>query len=223
VSVDPHRAQLRPSPHRITTDRLVLRAYERSDVLDVYEAIEANAVRLQAFMAWAREAPETIDERREKLAHFRREFDEGNGTNYGVFNRSNGNFLGGFALTVTSDPAVLEIGYWLTAEAEGKWFAGEATSAMAIVALAYRGARRVEIQCDPLNARSRAVAQRVGFTWFEASDWVPDGRLSERAATETWIATADHLRLGPLATAPRPALSDANGNALTWPSTSAHS
>jgi RimJ/RimL family protein N-acetyltransferase len=180
VSVDPHRAQLRPSPHRITTDRLVLRAYERSDVLDVYEAIEANAVRLQAFMAWAREAPETIDERREKLAHFRREFDEGNGTNYGVFNRSNGNFLGGFALTVTSDPAVLEIGYWLTAEAEGKWFAGEATSAMAIVALAYRGARRVEIQCDPLNARSRAVAQRVGFTWFEA----PIGCLTADSASE---------------------------------------
>jgi RimJ/RimL family protein N-acetyltransferase len=214
----PHFAPLRPSPYSITTDRLVLRAYERSDVLDVHEAVEANAVRLQAFMAWDREDPDNIDLRREKLAHFRREFDEGRGTNYGVFRRSNGDFVGGCAMPMGANPTVVEIGYWLTAEAEGRWYASETTMALALVALAYRGARRVDIRCDPANTRSRAVPKRVGFTWYAVTEWVPEDGLPEREATETWIATADHLRLGPLATAPRPVLSDADGNILEWPS-----
>lgn len=198
----------------------MLRAYERTDVLDVHEAVEANAHRLQAFMWWDHEEQESIDLRRIRLARFRREFDEGGGTNYGVFKRSNGEFVGGFSQPVRDDPLVIEIGYWLTEEAEGRWYASEATLALALVALQYRGAKRVEIHCDPDNARSRSMAQRVGFTWYEQTDWVPEDGLPERDSTEVWIATGDHLKLGPLASAPRPVLSDASGNLIDWPTTS---
>lgn len=113
----------RPSPHRVTTDRLVLCSYEHTDALDVHEAVTANATRLRAFMAWTHDRPETVAERRDKLAHFRREFDQGRGTNDGVFDGAGSDFVGGLSLPTGQDRTVLELGYWLTAESEGKRFA----------------------------------------------------------------------------------------------------
>ncbi len=205
-----------PSPYSITTDRLVLRAYERSDVLDVHQAVEANAHRLQAFMWWDHEEQESLALRHLRLSRFRREFDEGRGTNYGVFKRTNGEFIGGFSQATRGNPFRLEIGYWVTEEAEGRWYASEATLALTLVSLEYRGAQRVEIHCDPNNERSRATAQRVGFTWHEHKDWEPADGLPERDCTEVWVASEEHLKLGPLASAPRPILTDASGTVLNW-------
>ena len=195
----------------------MLRAYERHDALDVHEAIEENSVRLQAFMAWDHEPPQTVDERRERLEEFRQEFDEGRGTNYGVFARMNGAFLGGLGTPVVRGSHTIEIGYWLTAEAEGKRYAAEMVTAMTLVCLKYRGARRVEIRCDPDNARSRAVAQRSGFTWTGTTEWAPEDGHPDQEQMETWIATRDHLRIGPLANTPLPHIADAKGFALAWP------
>lgn len=212
----PDVPEVLPAPHRVTTDRLVMRSYERHDALDVHEAIEENTVRLQAFMAWGHEPPQTVDERRERLDHFRREFDEGRGTNYGVFARLNGAFLGGVGVPVVG-PGTVEVGYWLTAEAEGKRYASEMVSAMTLVCLRFRRATRVEIRCDPRNSRSRAVAQRVGYTWKGTTEWAPADGHPQQDQMETWVTTHDHLRLGPLATAPLPHLADARGFTLPWP------
>jgi hypothetical protein len=61
------------------------------------------------------------------------------------------------------------------------------------------------------------VPQRVGYTWHTLRQWVPDAASPAGEATEIWIATAEHLKLGILATAPRPHLADADGQELAWP------
>ncbi len=69
------------------------------------------------------------------------------------------------------------MGYWLGAEAEGKGLMTAAVRAMVDYALVERGLNRVEIRAGVENARSRAVAQRLGFVEegvLRQAEWLYD-------------------------------------------------
>jgi len=57
-----------------------------------------------------------------------------------------------------------EIGYWRRAGEEGQGWITEAVSTLARFAFDDLGARRVEIRMSSDNHKSRAVAERCGFT-----------------------------------------------------------
>ena len=57
-----------------------------------------------------------------------------------------------------------EIGYWRRSGEQGRGVVSEAVRALARFAFDQLGARRVEIRMSSDNARSRAVAERCGFT-----------------------------------------------------------
>ena len=58
----------------------------------------------------------------------------------------------------------LEIGYWLRTSAVGRGYCTEAVNALVGFAKNELYASRLEICCDPRNGKSRAVAERCGFT-----------------------------------------------------------
>jgi RimJ/RimL family protein N-acetyltransferase len=56
------------------------------------------------------------------------------------------------------------VGYWIRPDAAGQGHVTEAVRLLSVLAFGPLDARRVEIRCDALNLKSRAVAERCGFT-----------------------------------------------------------
>ncbi len=143
-------------PHRIVTERLIVRRYDAADAPALREGILSSLDRLRPFMEWARDEPRPLADHAATIAWFNEEFDAGRDFSYGMFDRATGDFLGSTGYHVRGD--ALEIGYWVTTAAEGLGYASEASAALAHVALHFRGDSRVELANDPANARSRRVA-----------------------------------------------------------------
>ena len=150
-------------PERITTDRLVLRCWEPADAPALRRAIDASLDQLRAWLPWAIAEPTPVEELAIRLEGFARRFRAGEEWAFGVFDLRSGEVLGGAGLHRREAADALEIGYWLRADAVGRGLATEAVEALARTVLAPGGATRVEIRCDPTNARSIAVARRAGF------------------------------------------------------------
>ncbi|WP_141580855.1 GNAT family N-acetyltransferase [Actinomadura sp. WMMA1423] len=74
--------------------------------------------------------------------------------------------LEGGTLFRTFNPAqgVCEVGVWLSAGARGRGLITTAVRVMIDWAFGVRGMHRVEWLCDPRNAASAAVAERLGMT-----------------------------------------------------------
>ncbi len=56
-----------------------------------------------------------------------------------------------------------KFGYWLRTSETGRGYMTEAISAICLYAFREIGMRRLEIRCDETNAKSAAVAERLGF------------------------------------------------------------
>ena len=150
-------------PERISTERLLLRCWEAADAPALRVAIDASLDELRQWLPWAVAEPTPVEELAIRLEGFAHRFRAGEDWVFGVFDVRRGAVLGGAGLHRREALDALEIGYWLRSDAVGRGLATEAVEALARTALAPGGLTRVEIRCDPRNARSVAVARRAGF------------------------------------------------------------
>lgn len=95
----------------------------------------------------------------------------------------------GWVILMDRKPGVLELGYFLRPDAQGRGLAREAVGAMVGHAFMTRGVRRVFADTDPDNVASRRLLEALGFTL--------EGRL--RARWETHIGVCDSVIYGMLA------------------------
>ena len=75
-----------------------------------------------------------------------------------------------------------ELGYWLGAAFEGKGLVTTACQVMIHRAFNELGLNRVVINCAPENQKSRAIAEKLGFTQegiLRQSDWLKDGFVDQ--------------------------------------------
>lgn len=153
-----------PHPaYAIRTPRLVLRCYERGDVDAVHEAVLTNMEALRPWMAWIDDEPLDRDARAERVRRDRGRFDVGEEFVYGIFDATGGRMLGGSGLHPRSSPGVLEIGYWIAHERWGEGLATEVAGALTRVGFERMKADRMEIRVEPKNARSIAIARKLGY------------------------------------------------------------
>jgi len=146
------------------TERLVARCWDPDDAPKLKEAVDASLDHLRPWMPWARDEPQTLEQKVQLLRVFRGQFDRGENFVYGLFSADESEVVGGSGLHPRAgDDISLEIGYWIRASATGKGYATEATAALARVGLELCGADRIEIRVDPANERSAAVPRKLGF------------------------------------------------------------
>jgi RimJ/RimL family protein N-acetyltransferase len=153
---------LRGPAYRLVTPRLVLRCWQPLDAAAVSQAIESSLDQLSPWLPWPEE-PRSFDERVDQLREQRAKLDLGQSFQYGVFAPDGARVLGGVSLFPRVGPAALELGYWLRSDAVGQGLASEASAALVRIAFELHQVSRVEIHCDPNNARSVAVPRRLGF------------------------------------------------------------
>jgi RimJ/RimL family protein N-acetyltransferase len=164
-------------PYRIETERLVLRCWEPDDAPLMKEAVDASIEHLLPWMPWARDEPQTLDEKMELARVFRGEFDLGTNFVYGIFEPDESRVVGGSGLHPRGGEASLEVGYWIRADAIGKGLATEVAAVLTRAGFEKFGLERVDVQVDPENERSIRIPRKLGF--------VEEGRLRRRLPPKT--------------------------------------
>jgi len=151
-------------PYRIETNRLVIRCYEPEDAPLLKEAIDSSLDHLRPWMPWARNEPQTLDEKVELLRSFRSEFDGDTNYPYGVFSADESRQLGGAGLHPRGGEGSLEIGYFIRADSIGQGLAAEVTAVLTRAGIEKCGLVRVDVQVEPENERSIRIPRKLGFT-----------------------------------------------------------
>ena len=152
-----------PPPHRIETERLVIRCYEPGDAPLAKDAIDSSLEHLRKFMPWAYGEPQSLEEKAELLERFRADFDAGDNFPYGIFTTDESEQLGGTGFHPRIGPGGLEIGYFVRASATRQGIATESTAALTRVGFEVCGADRIELRIEPANSASRGIPRKLGF------------------------------------------------------------
>ena len=138
----------------------VLRRYEMRDLEALWQAIEQERERIAVWMPFV-EGVRTIDDERTWLESVVAD-DAGIGGG-GLWSGSE--FLGGVGLMLGPFGLAGEIGYWIRAKHEGRGHITRACRTLIDIGFAELGLHRIEIRAGLENARSRAVPERLGFTY----------------------------------------------------------
>jgi RimJ/RimL family protein N-acetyltransferase len=159
-------------PTAMQTARLDLRLLDEQDARLEHEMILESLDHLWPWFS-LRATPPTLAERVDLAARQRAEAAAGVGATYLV--RAAGRPVG--KVWIEIEGATARLGWYLRAGATGRGYATEAVRALAALALDL-GVERVEAHTDPVNARSRALAERAGFVLEEIQEDAidrPDG------------------------------------------------
>jgi ribosomal-protein-serine acetyltransferase len=123
-----------------------------------FAVVEQNRERLGKWMGWVQRV-RNVDEAR---VHIQNYPDRG-GFHAGMWRGER--LIGVYACRyVDIETHEAEIGYWLTPDAEGKGLVTRVSKAVIDYLFEQKGVRRIKIQAFAANERSRAVAERLGFT-----------------------------------------------------------
>ncbi len=174
-------------PVRIETARLVIRCWTESDAPLLRAAVDSSLDHLRRWMPWAMTEPSSLEETCERLRGYRASFEAGDDFTYGIFTRDEAEVVGGTGLHPRIGEGGLEIGYWIRADRIGQGLATEAARALTEVGLAAPGVDRIQILCDPENAASRRVPEKLGFRLIETrmgDTHGPDGDLRDTVVFE---------------------------------------
>ena len=155
----------RPSglAYSIHTPRLILRCWHPTDANLLQRAINDNLDYLRPWMDWARQEPETLETKTERLRRFRDDFLSRRDFVYGIFRADGVHIIGGTGLHKRENQDAREIGYWIAEPYANKGLATESTAALTRVAFEVNRVERVEIRCDPRNEASARVAEKLGY------------------------------------------------------------
>lgn len=154
---------LRPAPHVLTGNRIIVREYGDDDAEDVYAAIQESVEHIRPWLPWYN-GHQSVDDTLAYIRHTQAEYVLRDAFEMGIFSLS-GHYLGGCALRVQdwAIPSFI-IGYWIRQSEEGKGYVTEAAALLTDSAFEMLGAERVLIYCDARNLRSARVAERLGYT-----------------------------------------------------------
>lgn len=149
--------------YRIETERTVVRCLNPNDASLMLSTISENLEHLGPWMDWAAHEPESLEAKTSRLQKSRDDFDSDIDYMYGIFNTAETELIGGTGLHPRIGPNAFEIGYWISHARINQGLATEVAAALTRVAFEISGVAKVEIRCDPANARSGRVPEKLGF------------------------------------------------------------
>jgi len=172
----------------LASARLLLRAPQAGDGLALNAAVVESIAALKPWMPWAQKVP-TADESELTCRQMAARFAQRSDLPMFVFERvgdsDTGRLLGGTGLhRFDWDVPRFEVGYWVRSSAQGQGYVTEAVQALTRFAFDALHAWRVEIRMSTANQRSRAVAERCGFTLegvLRADSLDVDGQVRDTA------------------------------------------
>jgi ribosomal-protein-serine acetyltransferase len=158
----PNATKMLKPPHQIEIEAgLLLRTSRLSDAAAHWALLEANRDYLKPWMPWAHFITEPKQyETFIRNLHKNRRLD----LEYGYQIMLHGRMVGRISIVrMDHQNRKCEIGYWVSAEHQGKGIVTKVTQAIIDQAFNVLDFERVEIRCAIKNERSAAVPKRLGF------------------------------------------------------------
>lgn len=151
-------------PEQFETERLLIRSPLWGDGPAVNEAVHESIEELRPWMPWAQQLP-SLEESEIDIRKARLRFLERSDLRLLCFDKHTRGLVACSGLHRIHWPARrFEIGYWVRTSQSGKGYVTEAVAGITKFAMNELQAQRIEIRCDATNAKSRAIAERLGFT-----------------------------------------------------------
>jgi RimJ/RimL family protein N-acetyltransferase len=170
-------------PLRVETARLVLEPWAPADRDDLLAALAESVEHLKSWIPWATGQAPTIADVDVLIERWASQRVTRENLIYAARTKADGTLAGGISLHARVGPRRLEVGYWIRAGATGQGLASEGAGAATAIALALPDVDAVELHTDTLNAPSRRVAEKLGFTLVEIrkDDKMRNGRMGDTA------------------------------------------
>lgn len=149
--------------YRIETERLIIRCYDPKDAELLKISIDESLEHLRPWMPWARNEPEILETKVDRLRKYRGEFDLGLDYKFGIFSKDQRTLIGSCGLHTRLDQNAREIGYWINGKYVKQGYATEATTALIIVGFEIEQLDRLEIRCASDNIPSQLIPRKLGF------------------------------------------------------------
>ncbi len=144
-------------------DHLILLPLRLDDADAMIALIQRNRAHLDRWLRWSGRV-QTADDARALIEHFAARTAVGDGFHAGLW--LDGQLAGGVVCHgIDRANRTTEIGYWLGAEFVGRGLVTRACRAVIAALFEQEGLHRIEIQAAVDNLPSRAVAERLGFTF----------------------------------------------------------
>ncbi len=154
-----------PYPFELRTERLVIRSPREADAPGLRLAIAESIDALRLWMPWAQAVP-ALEESQANCKKAVTAFKEGRDHRLHLFLKDPLTFIGCSGLhDIDWRVPKVEIGYWVRTSYSGKGYITEAIREITRYAIEELGMNRVEIRMSAGNTKSRAVPERLGFTF----------------------------------------------------------
>ena len=143
-------------------DDVELELAEEHHAQAIFDLVDRNRAHLAPWMPWV---PATVGvaDTRSFLTFVRGEYAAGRQFHCNL--RYRGAIAGGIGLRIEREHGACDLGYWIDAGAQGNGVVTRATRALTAAAFDLLGLHRVVIRAGVENTRSRAVPERLGFTF----------------------------------------------------------
>jgi len=151
-------------PQRITTARLTLERFERSDALDLFDAASTSIDAMYPFLPWCH--PQySLEDAHEAIQTAQSNWALEDAWAFAVRIKTTGEFIGGCGLSRVDEHRNANLGYWIKSTQVGQGYASETTRALVAYGLHHLQLVRVEIMISTLNSASVKVAEKSGATY----------------------------------------------------------
>jgi ribosomal-protein-serine acetyltransferase len=151
-------------PSEFETERLLIRMPLPGDGAVTCESINASLKELQPWMPFAQKE-QSVEETEVVIRQGYLNFLNRSDLRLLVFKKDTGEFVASSGLhRINWDVPKFEIGYWIDSRYSGRGYMTEAVKGITEFAVRELKARRVEIRCDSLNIKSRAIPEKLGFS-----------------------------------------------------------
>ncbi|WP_445492087.1 GNAT family N-acetyltransferase [Niallia sp. 03133] len=151
-------------PEKIITERLYIRPCLPGDGKDVYKSMQRSKEDLQKWMPFANQT-QTLESTEENIRKAYANFILKEDIRLHIYLQENNRFIGSTGLHhINWEVRSFEIGYWCDTNFTGNGYIQESTKALIAFAKESLHANRIEIRCDRLNRKSRAIPEKLGFS-----------------------------------------------------------
>ncbi len=141
---------------------LVLAEERHAEVMT--DLIVRNQARLARWEPWA-EQPATLEGTRAYIRAALEDFARGRQISTIMAVDEGQTFVGRCGMRINPSLGLGDIGYWIDADYEGRGITSRCSRALISSVFDERGLKKVDLRTSVGNARSRAVAERLGFTY----------------------------------------------------------
>ena len=179
---------------QIETPNLILRIFQPQDAELLKSRLDDNLEIMMPWIPWAKNEPEPVEDKRERIRSWMGDFYSNSEYSYGVFEKSTGDFVGSSNLFGRRGKGTTEIGYWIDHLKSGKGYATEVSYALTKLSFEHMKIEKVLLYIDTRNKASQRIPAKLNFTHEYTYRELPKGENGERLKFQVWVMFVEEFK-----------------------------